>query len=396
MHDTSWLLGDCPLEQFADEFWQTRPGLIATGRTGHYAPLFGSAALEQVIEYGQPNSNSIRLASTVGPQRREVPRRADGRIDIAKLRKSYVEGETVVLNNVEDFDRALARLVQAMEVELSLRVQTNCYITPPNGQGFRPHYDTHDVLVAQVEGRKLWRIYGGDSVCPLNELIDGDPIRRSSTEPVTEVWLEDGDLLYIPRGWIHEASTADVASLHLTFGLHAPLGCDLLSAALECLVRLQPELRDPLPLGFAGSDRLAPQVDALFERMRTLFANQASAADARRVVEDGLLRRGRVGGDGQLFCDMNMLDQISPTTPLERRPNVAVQVLETPDGVGLRFHNSLLRVPPEASAAMQFIVERAEPFMVDAIPDLTADEKIALAKSLVRDGLCRMAEPAWQ
>ena len=42
---------------------------------------------------------------------------------------------------------------------LAQPLQVNAYLTPPGNQGFATHYDTHDVFVLQVDGRKRWRIH---------------------------------------------------------------------------------------------------------------------------------------------------------------------------------------------------------------------------------------------
>ena len=50
-----------------------------------------------------------------------------------------------------------------------------------------------------------------------------------------DVTLRAGDTLYLPRGWPHEAFSADADSLHITVGLHPPTRIDALRAALgEC------------------------------------------------------------------------------------------------------------------------------------------------------------------
>lgn len=38
-------------------------------------------------------------------------------------------------------------------------VGANSYLTPPNSQGFAPHYDDIEAFILQVEGKKLWKIY---------------------------------------------------------------------------------------------------------------------------------------------------------------------------------------------------------------------------------------------
>lgn len=38
-------------------------------------------------------------------------------------------------------------------------VGANAYLTPPNSQGFAPHYDDIEAFVLQIEGSKNWKVY---------------------------------------------------------------------------------------------------------------------------------------------------------------------------------------------------------------------------------------------
>ena len=55
-----------------------------------------------------------------------------------------------------------------LRTELGHPVQINAYITPPQNQGFAPHYDVHDVFVLQVAGRKQWTIHAPVVTDPLD------------------------------------------------------------------------------------------------------------------------------------------------------------------------------------------------------------------------------------
>jgi ribosomal protein L16 Arg81 hydroxylase len=389
--DLDWLLRPHDKNVFLNEVWQRRPQVLATGRAGYFETLFSKRAVERIIEFSQPRSLSLRLASAASNERIETPLSPNGRINVDQMRKLYLKGQTVVLNSVEDFDPTVAQLARAIETEMGARVQVNSYLTPASSQGFRPHYDTHDVLVAQIEGEKLWKVYGRDSVCPLNEMVDGDPKFRESTQPPEEICLRSGDLLYLPRGWIHEAVTDKTASLHLTIGIHAPLGIDLLYAALEALVDRHAELRETLPVGPLGAEARRARLEARFAELVELFASNASAAEAARAIDDQLLRRGRSGGDGHLFEDIENLPDLTSDTVLQRRTNVCCRVLEIDDGVvGLQFLNGLIKGPAAFQSAMSFIATRVEPFAPSDLPGLSEDEQLVLASSLVTDGLCHL------
>src|SRR5438874_9679074 len=64
--------------------------------------------------------------------------------------------------------------------------------------------------------------------------------------PLWEAMLEDGDLLYMPRGWWHVAAPVDEPTLHLTLGVQNPTGADLLEWFAERL-RMHEEVRRDLP-----------------------------------------------------------------------------------------------------------------------------------------------------
>lgn len=317
---------------------------------------------------------------------------SNGRIHVDQLRKHYRDGCTVVLNSVEDHDPAVAQLTRAIETEMGARVQVNCYLTPRKAQGFRAHYDTHDVLVAQVQGEKQWKVYGGATVCPLNLMVNGDPRARDTASATPwDVRLKSGDLLYIPRGWIHEALTEDSSSLHLTFGLHPPLAKDLLSAALDALIERHAVLREALPPGPLGGAAREAALQKRFADLLTLFSEQASALDAAQLIDGELLRRGRSGGDGHLFEDVDSLADLSTDSVLERRRNVACRIVRLGgDDVGLQFLNGLIKGPTALEPAMTFVVNSREPFRVAMLPELTAKQRLAFAHSLVSDGLCRL------
>src|SRR5215207_8017837 len=140
-----WLLSPYDKNVFFEEIWQKRPEVLATGRAGYFEGVFSKEEVERIIEFAQPRPPLIKLSSASSDDWAEVPFSPNGRIDIDRLRKLYLQGETVILNKVEDFSPAVARLARAIETEMGARVQVNSYLTPPSAQAFPPHYDTHDV-----------------------------------------------------------------------------------------------------------------------------------------------------------------------------------------------------------------------------------------------------------
>jgi len=114
-------------------------------------------------------------------------------------------------------------LLSNLEHEFGCFVGSNAYLTPggsPN-QGFAPHYDDIEAFILQLEGYKKWRVYKPMSkaeTLPRESSRDFTEDQMKDIEPVVDVVLGPGDLLYMPRGWVHQANTCKSKhhSLHLT------------------------------------------------------------------------------------------------------------------------------------------------------------------------------------
>ena len=83
-------------------------------------------------------------------------------------------------------------------------------------------------MVVQLDGAKRWRLYGPTRSAPMyrDVAVPEAPLG----EPVADLVLTAGDILYLPRGWWHAvAASEDQHSLHVTCGLQSATGADLIS-----------------------------------------------------------------------------------------------------------------------------------------------------------------------
>jgi hypothetical protein len=87
-------------------------------------------------------------------------------------------------------------------------------------------------------------VHGPTRLHPLGDDIENAPMPKG--EPVFDGVLEDGDMLYLPRGWWHMAYPLDEPSLHLNFGIEPPNGTDFLQWWIRKM-RRHPEIRQNLP-----------------------------------------------------------------------------------------------------------------------------------------------------
>ena len=191
-----------------------------------------------------------------------------------KLAEYLRDGYTLVIDAVDDMADGVMRLAEDFERVLHEGVQVNLYAGWREQQGFNRHCDTHDVIVLQVYGKKYWRVYQGGRPHPLKD--DVEPNAEVPQQVVWEGVLEDGDALYIPRGWWHEASGVGEVTLHLTFGIHQRTGVNLMHWMADQL-RASVDFRAPLRR-FASAEEQQAQLTELRRQVLEMF-------------DDGLLDR---------------------------------------------------------------------------------------------------------
>ncbi|MFE5738392.1 JmjC domain-containing protein [Streptomyces celluloflavus] len=276
----SWagrLGGDTFLAQTYHRSYAHLPG------TADVAGLFSWDDLNQIIATQRLEPPRLRLSvdgEMVPVHRYAVPttnRRAVtwSRIQPAELHAQLRDGASLVLDSVEKIHPPVGAAAEGLERFLGTSVQVNAYASWTEREGFGLHWDDHDVVVVQVHGSKRWRLYGTTREAPT--FRDVETPEKPEGDPVADVVLAPGDVLYLPRGWWH-AVTADqgTESLHLTFGLVSHTGADLLHWVVDQL-RSGLALRRDIPR-FAS---LPDQTEFLAELRRELLDELANP----RLVE---------------------------------------------------------------------------------------------------------------
>ena len=120
---------------------------------------------------------------------------------------SLIAGEVVTLHPpIADLSVTLARAFAG-------EIGANVYCSFKGVQAFGTHYDLHDVFAVQTEGEKVWRLYDNCAVLPVDPLPHTPETQRyfeqNRGRVMTEVRMRPGDVLYLPRGWYHDALAED-------------------------------------------------------------------------------------------------------------------------------------------------------------------------------------------
>lgn len=380
----AWILGRPDSESFvAEELGKTWVHAGNSNRA-RFSELLSLAQLDEILGTHGIRHPGVRLvrADQDVPASEYVWR--DQMVDPVQAARLFAEGSTVVFGALHDRHEGMRRLCSALSRQATARTQTNIYLTPPASQGFKPHWDTHDVFVLQVEGSKLWRIYGGGPRLPL-QAHKFDPEKHTAGEVEAELTLEAGEALYIPRGIMHAAVTTDAVSLHVTLGMMAYTWSDLLLDCLSELTDRSHEWRANVPFGLARLDSdggvvrgtLADMLERLPEQIdlaAVLAERQRAFDDAFRPRSSDLLRQA-AGAANVARHDLVRWRAGVPAW-LERR-NGRVVLAST--GREVDF--------PSAAAATLRALMAGEPVAAGDVDDgLDWESRRAVLTTLVREG----------
>jgi ribosomal protein L16 Arg81 hydroxylase len=275
------LLSPYSSEQFLSEIWTQKSlyvpnpasGLGAGSNTkpvSKFADLFSWQHLNQLLNYHEFDYPTLRLA-------------VNGEVLPATENANFVQhcqaGATLILDRVHKLIPELGELCGQLRYELGHPMQINLYSSGPGKQGFRCHYDTHEVFILPIAGCKEWHVFEPTFAYPL---VDQKSARLSppATEPYLSCVLEPGDLLYIPRGHWHYAIALDQQpSLHLTLGALCKTGIDYLNWLLADL-KQQEVWRQNLPL--LDSPTADTHFASLMQQLHEYLTQQQQPAAYRR------------------------------------------------------------------------------------------------------------------
>lgn len=383
------ILDPMPVEVFFRDHWERAPLVLRRDRPRAFEGLLSLADLDRYLGENDLHHPSVSLVDhrrKIAPEEYTYP---SGLVDAVKLFKRYDEGASMVFAQLEAHHRPLFECVRALEREFSTRFQANIYLTPGNAQGFHPHYDSHDVFVVQVEGSKHWMLYDEPIHLPLRRQ-EFDPKETACGALSQEFDLHPGDVLYIPRGLMHDARTAEDGghSLHVTFGALFTSWTELMAEALGRWALADVHGRRALPVGFARDGYDAGAAKAYLVDALRRFADAAEAdADgvlthfARDLVDT---RHPRLPGQ---FAQLAAAKGLTPDHAVGSRPGLVARVEKDGERVRLVAYGTELVFPAHAAEALRFAVA-TERFTARALPgSLDDDGRLVLLRRLVREGV---------
>src|ERR1700743_7826 len=378
-----WLLAPLTVETFLTELWGQTHYHVSRSSPDYFDTLFGgSASVDQLLGLFRPDLSLVRLVRQNDKKDPYHYRRSDGVFDVPAMGRDFADGYTIVLESIHRYVRAIASLLHAIEVELNFATQINAYFTPPESQGFVPHYDEHDVLIMQLRGSKIWHLYDGIDVAP-RAALRHEPVATDALPSPTDVRLEVGDVLYLPGGRVHAAEATSEVSVHLTVGVLAPTLLVLVTRALNSLSGSDAHVPPQLPPRYLDAPDAQATLGVLVHDVVEALGQPSAISAGLGSLADDLVRRGQSPPVGRAITNGIGIDghvRVVKYQPLFSR------VTETADGVALHFAQLVVSATPDHSEALQFLSKTTEPFRVSDLPGLSEAQQIDLARTLIVNG----------
>lgn len=307
-------------EEFRSRYWEQQPLIIHRENPDYYDGLFTLQDFDQAIAR---SPDYVKLANAL--TNKNVSYKGAMPEGLEAVLADMRAGGTLVLDQMHNREPKLALLCRVLAAELGHRFQTNLYLTPPSGRGFSPHWDNHDVFILQVVGSKDWKIEKQRRTFPGKNESMGDEGRELYGD-LHSFLLKQGDLIYIPRGFVHAAECGSEPSLHITFGVTGVFWEDLLYAAVRAAILQDERLRHVLPLGFVH----APQ-DPLIKRLKGAFRELADERFLSGVVEQFMDEQVR-------SYPLNVADQVADF--FQPKPLTLDEVVGTRRAIVFQMHIS--------------------------------------------------------
>ncbi|XP_023365464.1 ribosomal oxygenase 2 isoform X1 [Otolemur garnettii] len=215
------LISPIKTETFFKEFWEQKPLLIQRDDPAlatYYQSLFRLTDLKSLCSRGIYYGRDVNVCRCVNGKKKVLNK--DGKAHFLQLRKDFDQKRaTIQFHQPQRFKDELWRIQEKLECYFGSLVGSNVYLTPAGSQGLPPHYDDVEVFILQLEGEKHWRLY--HPTVPLAREYSVEPEDRIG-RPTYEFTLKPGDLLYFPRGTIHQADTPPglAHSTHVTISTY--------------------------------------------------------------------------------------------------------------------------------------------------------------------------------
>jgi len=387
------LLHPLSVDNFFQSYWEKSPVHIERSDEHHFSNILSIELIDAFISSGETSFPDVQLVMQPDGIPKDSYTDADNRILPLNLIEHYAAGATLTIARADSKIGTLGGYCRRLQSQGQMRSHANVYLSPPANQGFNPHYDTHDVFILQVSGKKQFNFYSNNVDLPFNE----DKFIAQNFQPgekTEEIILTAGDTLYIPRGITHDAIALDqMPSLHITLGVYPVIARDLLQELVQLAGERDARLRQSIPLinltSTSSHQDVTASLHGLLDQILTtqnvdtaLSRYQDQTAIQCAQDSHGLLARqyrsNPLTEESVVRVKRNMIISIDTGANVNGVDESAVTTVRLPGQIA-EFHNPM-------GEAVQWLLEQQVARVAD-IPLLSGEQKLALIDKLSRQNI---------
>ncbi|MFM9434961.1 50S ribosomal protein L16 3-hydroxylase [Janthinobacterium sp. CG_23.3] len=216
-------LDDFSLEHFLQHYWQQKPVVIRQGFQHFVDPIspdeLAGLACEEEIESRLVYRKDGEWQAELGP--------------FESYERLGERDWSLLVQAANHWSPQVAALAAPFSFLPKWRMDDvmASYATPGGGVG--PHIDLYDVFICQGSGRRNWRV--GERGNHRQFAAHAALLHTEPFEPIIDVELLSGDILYIPPGFPHDGVTIE-HSMSFSVGFRAKSASDLLSGLADHLI----------------------------------------------------------------------------------------------------------------------------------------------------------------
>ncbi|KAF7395281.1 hypothetical protein HZH68_009331 [Vespula germanica] len=430
-----WLIHPLEINKFFKTNWEKAPVHVKRNNSNYYKILMSTPIIDKILrEHYILFTKNIDITSYIdGIRETHNP---SGRAVPTVVWDYYSNGCSVRMLNPQTFLPRLHTLNATLQEYFGCFVGANSYLTPPGSQGFAPHYDDIEAFILQIEGKKRWRLYKSpkSSDC-LPRYSSKDFDQSELGELILDTVVEAGDLLYLPRGTIHQGETIyNSHSLHVTLSVYQKNSWGdflekLLPDALQKAIANDVHFRQGLPLdylkyfGFVHSTNKSDYRNSFRENVECLInriiehidIDKAADEMAKSHIHDFLPpvlvdyeRQCSIAQDGERMTKEGVVEnhvEIELNTKIRLLRSHCIRLVEESDTYKIyyscenskeyhEYEPQFLEVDEKFVPAIKEIICRFPQFVeVEELPITEQDDKILIVRDLWERGILITKDP---
>jgi hypothetical protein len=365
--------------QFRANYWERRPLIVHRGDPDYYGNLMTLQDFDHAI-----TTTPAYIKTAEAKSKKNAKYEGDPTSVLERTFADMRGGATLVLDSLHQREPKLGLLCRILEQQFGHGFQTNLYLTPPNGQGFEPHWDNHDVFILQVMGSKHWKVERKRRLLPGKTESSVEEEIGAISDDAHSFTLNQGDLIYIPRGCVHAAESGSEPSLHITLGIRPITWDDLLFVAIKALVRGDDRFRAMLPIGFLQGDK-----DVLVNGLLFALGKASDKAFLGGVVDqyrNELVAKFPLDVSGQVTNFFQGIELGTKDTVGARR-GIVYRLHTADECVHVIFGGRNIIFPDVYGEALNFALKTSAFKMSDLPGEMDDEERLSFVERLMQEGL---------